>query len=130
MNVEKVVGRPLTVSDIFTNSIFRNIVISLLATLGLYIIASLLFVSPLIWRLLRLSFNVVCASVRALAHDYFTYSIPAHGPFVHQRSQCLRGVFWRFLFHSLFLMLFVPGLLVCERSVRLIRCSRYSVLLH
>lgn len=36
---------PLTVSDLFTNSIFRNIVISLLATLGLYILASLIFVS-------------------------------------------------------------------------------------
>ena len=36
---------PLTFSDIFTNPIFRNIVISLLATLGLYIIASVIFVS-------------------------------------------------------------------------------------
>lgn len=36
---------PLTFSDIFTNAIFRNIVVSLLATLGLYIIASLIFVS-------------------------------------------------------------------------------------
>ena len=41
---------PLTVSDLFTNSIFRNIVISLLATLGLYIIASLVFVSPFCYR--------------------------------------------------------------------------------
>ena len=36
---------PLTVSSLFTNAIFRNIVISLLATLGLYILASLIFVS-------------------------------------------------------------------------------------
>lgn len=35
---------PLTFSDLFTNSIFRNIVISILATLGLYILASLIFV--------------------------------------------------------------------------------------
>lgn len=36
---------PLTFGDLFTNSIFRNVVLSLLATLGLYIIASLIFVS-------------------------------------------------------------------------------------
>ncbi|KIP07919.1 glycosyltransferase family 2 protein [Phlebiopsis gigantea 11061_1 CR5-6] len=41
---------PLTVSDLFTNSIFRNIVISLLATLGLYIIASLVFFEP--WHMI------------------------------------------------------------------------------
>ena len=42
-NITKKNG-PLTLNSLFTNSIFRNIVISLLATLGLYIIASLLFV--------------------------------------------------------------------------------------
>jgi len=36
---------PLTFSDIFTNPIFRNIVLSLMATLGLYIVASIIFVS-------------------------------------------------------------------------------------
>lgn len=36
---------PLSFDDIFTNHIFRNIVLSLLATLGLYIVASLIFVS-------------------------------------------------------------------------------------
>lgn len=38
-------GGSLNISDAFTNSIFRNIVLSLLATLGLYIIASVIFVS-------------------------------------------------------------------------------------
>jgi len=38
-------GRPLRIDDVFKNSIFRNIVFSLLATLGLYIIASIIFVS-------------------------------------------------------------------------------------
>ncbi|THU75900.1 hypothetical protein K435DRAFT_974654 [Dendrothele bispora CBS 962.96] len=33
----------LNVGSLFTNSIFRNIVLSLLATLGLYIVASLIF---------------------------------------------------------------------------------------
>nr|VWO98184.1 Uncharacterized protein [Ganoderma boninense] len=41
---------PLTPNSLFTNSIFRNIVISLLATLGLYIIASLLFFEP--WHMI------------------------------------------------------------------------------
>lgn len=49
-NISKVEGRPLTIGDVFTNSIFRNIVISLLATLGLYIIASLLFFEP--WHMI------------------------------------------------------------------------------
>lgn len=35
----------LNAGDVLSNSIFRNIVISLLATLGLYIVASLIFVS-------------------------------------------------------------------------------------
>jgi len=40
----------LTLDDIFTNHIFRNIVLSLLATLGLYIIASLIFFEP--WHMI------------------------------------------------------------------------------
>lgn len=51
---------PLTVSDLFTNSIFRNIVISILATLGLYIVASLIFVRVLLPFSL-LIFSVFCA---------------------------------------------------------------------
>ncbi|KLO11794.1 glycosyltransferase family 2 protein [Schizopora paradoxa] len=45
-NVENVEGRPITFSDIFSNSIFRDIVISLLATLGLYFIASFMHFEP------------------------------------------------------------------------------------
>jgi chitin synthase len=37
----------LGLTDFFTNPIFRNIVLSLVATLGLYIFASLIFVSRL-----------------------------------------------------------------------------------
>ncbi|KAF7982169.1 hypothetical protein HWV62_29939 [Athelia sp. TMB] len=48
-NVAKTTG-PLTFSSIFTNSIFRDIVLSLLATLGLYIIASLIFFEP--WHMI------------------------------------------------------------------------------
>ncbi|KAG8831557.1 hypothetical protein FRC17_002971, partial [Serendipita sp. 399] len=40
----------LTFGDFFTNDIFRNIVVSLLATLGLYIFASLLFFEP--WHMI------------------------------------------------------------------------------
>jgi len=43
-------GKPLSLDLIFTNHIFRNIVISLLSTLGLYVIASLLFFEP--WHML------------------------------------------------------------------------------
>ena len=39
-------SQTLTFGSIFTNHIFRNIVISLVATLGLYIIASIIFVRP------------------------------------------------------------------------------------
>ncbi|KAI0369434.1 glycosyltransferase family 2 protein [Pilatotrama ljubarskyi] len=52
--VENVVNAPdagpLTPDLLFTNSIFRNIVISLLATLGLYILASLIFFEP--WHMI------------------------------------------------------------------------------
>ncbi|KAF9448778.1 glycosyltransferase family 2 protein [Macrolepiota fuliginosa MF-IS2] len=41
---------PLTFGDVFTNPIFRNIVLSLLATLGLYILASIIFFEP--WHLI------------------------------------------------------------------------------
>ncbi|KAJ7599620.1 glycosyltransferase family 2 protein [Mycena floridula] len=41
---------PLSLNSIFTNSIFRNIVISLCATLGLYLIASLIFFEP--WHMI------------------------------------------------------------------------------
>ncbi|PPQ85223.1 hypothetical protein CVT25_009840, partial [Psilocybe cyanescens] len=41
---------PLKFSDIFTNPIFRNIVVSLLATLGLYVIASIIFFEP--WHMI------------------------------------------------------------------------------
>ena len=39
-------GRSLTVGDVFKNAIFRDIMLSLLATLRLYIIASIIFISP------------------------------------------------------------------------------------
>lgn len=47
-NVADVQGRPIQASDFFSNSIFRNIVFSLAATLGLYIIASLIFVRDVV----------------------------------------------------------------------------------
>jgi chitin synthase len=40
----------LTLNSIFTNSIFRNIVLSLAATLGLYIAASIIFLEP--WHMI------------------------------------------------------------------------------
>lgn len=43
-NVAKVEGRAIRLSDLFSNHIFRNIVISLAATLGLYLVSSIIFV--------------------------------------------------------------------------------------
>jgi len=43
-------GSALGVSDFFANTIFRNIVVSLLATFGLYVIASLIFFEP--WHMI------------------------------------------------------------------------------
>ena len=40
-------GRAIQLSDLFTNSIFTDVVLSLAAMLGLYIVASLIFVSRL-----------------------------------------------------------------------------------
>jgi len=45
-NVAAVEGRPIQFSDIFANTLFRDIVISLLATTGLYVIASVLALDP------------------------------------------------------------------------------------
>jgi chitin synthase len=42
-NLEAATG-PLNADSIFTQPIFRNVVISLAATLGLYLVSSLLFV--------------------------------------------------------------------------------------
>lgn len=80
---------PLSFSDIFTNPIFRNIVLSLLATLGLYIIASIIFVSLFIPKSLLMDYDPRWV-VRALAYDHVVRAIPPHGAFVYQRSKRLR----------------------------------------
>ena len=48
--MESVEGRPIEIDDIFSNVIFRDIVISLLATIGLYLAASLLAFEP--WHMI------------------------------------------------------------------------------
>lgn len=45
----------ITVGDFFKNALFRDIIISLLATTGLYLIASVIFVSS---STLRMEFTV------------------------------------------------------------------------
>ncbi|KAI0073004.1 glycosyltransferase family 2 protein [Panus rudis PR-1116 ss-1] len=61
---------PLTLSSLFTNSIFRNIVISLLATLGLYIVASLIFFEP--WHMITsfLQYLLMAPSYIAVLNVY------------------------------------------------------------
>ena len=43
-SVAQTEGRAIQASDLFTNTIFTDVVLSLAATLGLYIISSLIFV--------------------------------------------------------------------------------------
>lgn len=45
-NIVTTEGRPLTVEDVFSNSIFRNIIFSLWTTLGFYVSSSLVSASP------------------------------------------------------------------------------------
>lgn len=52
----------ITVSTLFSNKIFFNIVISLAATVGLYLIASLLFVSFMLLRSVSRSLMHRCSS--------------------------------------------------------------------
>ena len=82
---------PLTVNSLFTNSIFRNIVISLLATLGLYIIASLIFVCPAPLVAVSVVALTWCmGAVRAVAHDHVVLPVSPHGAFIYQRPERLR----------------------------------------
>ncbi|KAF5340785.1 hypothetical protein D9611_007290 [Ephemerocybe angulata] len=60
----------LTFASIFTNSIFRNIVLSLLATLGLYILASIIFFEP--WHMITsfLQYILMAPSYIAVLNVY------------------------------------------------------------
>ena len=95
-------GGKLNISDAFTNSIFRNIVLSLLATLGLYVIASVIFVSSSCFSNVNFVDNMTF-SVRPMAYDNIIYSIPSHGAVVHFSTQRLRRTyyFWHILDDSL-----------------------------
>lgn len=53
LGIQNVQQEGVTVDSVFGNSIFRNIVVSLLATYGLYIIASLLALEP--WHMGKLN---------------------------------------------------------------------------
>lgn len=68
-NIENATG-PLGLSSLFTNSIFRNIVISLAATLGLYIVASLIFFEP--WHMITsfLQYLLLAPSYIAVLNVY------------------------------------------------------------
>ncbi|KAH0832244.1 glycosyltransferase family 2 protein [Lanmaoa asiatica] len=63
-------GRAIKASDFFTNAIFRNIVLSLAATLGLYIISSLLFFEP--WHMITsfLQYLLMAPSYIAILNVY------------------------------------------------------------
>jgi len=63
-------GRAVQASDFFTNTIFRDIVLSLLATLGLYILSSLLFFDP--WHMITsfLQYILMAPSYIAVLNVY------------------------------------------------------------
>jgi len=48
--IEKADGGSLTANDFFTNIVFRNVIVSIAATYGLYVISSVLFFDP--WHLI------------------------------------------------------------------------------
>lgn len=60
----------LSLASVFTNHIFRNIVLSLLATLGLYIIASLIFFEP--WHMITsfIQYTLMSPSYIAVLNVY------------------------------------------------------------
>ena len=95
-------GGKLNISEAFTNSIFRNIVLSLLATLGLYVIASVIFVSSSCFSNVN-SVDNITFSVQPMAYNNIIYSIPSHGTVIHFSTQCLRCTyyFWLILDDSL-----------------------------
>ncbi|EIN12208.1 glycosyltransferase family 2 protein [Punctularia strigosozonata HHB-11173 SS5] len=69
-NVEHKEDSGIKLSDIFTNSIFRDIVISLAATLGLYIVASLIFFEP--WHMITsfVQYTLMAPSYIAVLNVY------------------------------------------------------------
>ncbi|KAJ3575497.1 hypothetical protein NP233_g1057 [Leucocoprinus birnbaumii] len=71
---------PLTLGDVFTNSIFRNIVLSLLATLGLYILASLIFFEP--WHMITsfIQYLLMAPSYIAVLNVYAVRPSPSPLP--------------------------------------------------
>jgi hypothetical protein len=75
----------LTLSDFFTNAIFRNIVLSLAAMLGLYVFASLLFVSSFLVLFFFL-LSLTMLAVRAMAFDHFFWAVHANGAIIHPNS--------------------------------------------
>ncbi|KAF9220531.1 glycosyltransferase family 2 protein [Gyrodon lividus] len=63
-------GRAIQASDLLTNSIFRNVVLSLAATLGLYVASSLLFFEP--WHMITsfLQYLLMAPSYIAVLNVY------------------------------------------------------------
>jgi len=67
---EEAPDHQLKVTEIFTNHIFRDIIISLLATLGLYVVSSLLFFEP--WHMITsfLQYLLMAPSYIAVLNVY------------------------------------------------------------
>lgn len=75
-------GGTLEFTDMFSNKIFGGIVVSLLSTLGLYVLASLIFVSGLRFLLVK-SIGRWDGIVRTVAYDHIFYTISTHGAVIY-----------------------------------------------
>ena len=79
-----------TFSDLFTNSIFRDIVLSLAATIGLYVLASIIHVRGFefegyVW--MDIDHRVLLDG--PVAHDYLFCAVYSHRSLVHQHPERL-----------------------------------------
>lgn len=81
LGIQSVQQEGVTVDTVFGNTIFRNIVLSLLATYGLYIIASLLALEP--WHMGELPSDL---GTMILIVSHVFLAVSASRPFVHQRT--------------------------------------------
>jgi chitin synthase len=72
---------PLTAADFFTNAIFRDVVLSLVATIGLYIFASVIHVRHIF--ALEIGDEANGCTARPVAYDHVLYTVHAYRTVVH-----------------------------------------------
>ena len=88
--------RNANLSDFFTNAIFRDIVVSILATLGLYIIASLIHVRVGPIYLLQLIEDARSLADGSVAYGHFVRTVHINGVVLYQHLERLCRIFSSF----------------------------------